>query len=95
MLNFMIAVIMTKYEKVINGNQSQVIKYKHKAELNAETYELISVFKKLGEYRCIIFSTAKEENDGDSEFLERFERLRRKIDDTHKEHRSINLKINV
>ena len=54
----MIAVIMTTYEKVTNGNLQVVIGYKHKSDLNHETFMLISVFRKLKKYRCIVFSSA-------------------------------------
>lgn len=71
MLNFMIAVIMTTYEKVTNGNLQVVIGYKHKSDLNHETFMLISVFRQLKKYRCIVFSSAKDEKkDTNSEFME-------------------------
>lgn len=42
MLNFMIAMIMTTYEKVTNGNLQVVINYKTKANLNQEVFLLLS-----------------------------------------------------
>lgn len=84
MLNFMIAVIMTTYEKVTNGNLQVVIGYKHKSDLNHETFMLISVFRKLKKYRCIVFSSAKDEKkDTNSEFMEQFSQLKRKIQKQH------------
>lgn len=86
MLNFMIAVIMTTYEKVTNGNLQVVIGYKHKSDLNHETFMLISVFRKLKKYRCIVFSSAKDEKkDTNSEFMEQFSMLKRKIAKEHQE----------
>lgn len=53
MLNFLIAVITSNYEKVYNSQA--VIAYLHKASLNYETYMLLNCFKDLPEYRCFVF----------------------------------------
>lgn len=55
MLNFLIAVITSTYDRVIN--YQKIIAFKHKAELNEECYMLIRVFRELKEYRIIVFST--------------------------------------
>lgn len=90
----MIAVIMTTYEKVTNGNLQVVIGYKHKSDLNHETFMLISVFRKLKKYRCIVFSSAKDEKkDTNSEFMEQFSQLKRQISKQHAELKLVNLEI--
>ena len=65
MLNFLIAVIQSNYNKVINFQEK--IAYQHKAELNEECYQLYSYFRTLESFKIIIFSTSKEastlEND--------------------------------
>lgn len=58
MLNFLIAVITTTYEKV--NSYQQKFGFKHKAELNEECFQLIEVFKELPQYKIIVFSTSKE-----------------------------------
>ena len=58
MLNFLIAVITTTYEKV--SSLQKIFGFKHKAELNEECYQLIQVFKELPQYKIIVFSTSKE-----------------------------------
>jgi len=94
MLNFMIAVIMTTYERVTNGNLQVVIGYKHKADLNHETFMLTAVFTKLKKYRCFVFSSAKDEKrDGDSEYIEQFNNLIRAVNRQHQEIKSINKRI--
>ena len=94
MLNFMIAVIMTTYERVINGNMQVVIGYKHKADLNFETYMLISTFKKLRKYRCIVFASAKDQfRDGNSEFIEMFDNLKRNVAKKFNDVKAMNVEI--
>ena len=65
MLNFLIAVIQSNYNKVINFQE--MISYQHKAELNEECYQLYSYFRTLESFKIIVFSTSKEastlEND--------------------------------
>jgi hypothetical protein len=58
MLNFLIAVITSTYERVMN--YQKIISYMHKAELNSETFQLMRFFYTLEEYRFIIFSTSKQ-----------------------------------
>ena len=58
MLNFLIAVITSTYERVMN--YQKIISYMHKAELNVENFQLISFFYSLEEYRFIVFSTSKQ-----------------------------------
>lgn len=58
MLNFLIAVITSTYERTIN--YQKIISFKHKAELNEECYMLMTVFTKLQEFKIIVFSTSKE-----------------------------------
>lgn len=54
MLNFLIAVISSTYERVIN--YEKVISYIHKADLNQEYYSLASFFADPPEYKVIVFS---------------------------------------
>ena len=58
MLNFLIAVITSTYERVMN--YQKIISYQHKAELNYETFALMSFFGELEEYKFLIFSTSKK-----------------------------------
>jgi hypothetical protein len=58
MLNFLIAVITSTYERVMN--YQKIISYMHKAELNVENFQLISFFYSLECYRFIVFSTSKQ-----------------------------------
>jgi hypothetical protein len=53
MLNFLIAVISSNYEQTMI--YQKLIGYRQKAELNYETYMLVNVFKKMEEYKCIVF----------------------------------------
>ena len=78
LLNFLIAVITESYSKVVQ--QQQVFAYLHKSELNAECYELLSVFLNLPEYRAIAFTsskeeTNKEENQQNAQFLVKLKKL--------------------
>ena len=63
MLNFLIAVIQSNYNKVINFQEkiAYQIEYQHKAELNEETYQLYSYVKKLECYKIIVFTTSKQQ----------------------------------
>tara|TARA_B110000285_G_C14691842_1_gene409420 strand:- start:44 stop:295 length:252 start_codon:yes stop_codon:yes gene_type:complete len=54
MLNFLIAVISSTYERVIN--YEKIISYKHKADLNQEHYNLVKFFVTPPEYKVIVFS---------------------------------------
>jgi hypothetical protein len=58
LLNFLIAVISATYERVVS--QQTIFSYLHKAELNLESYELLSVFTTLKQYKVIVFSYSKE-----------------------------------
>ena len=53
MLNFLIAVITDNYDRVYKLQQTYG--YYHKAQLNHETYMLLSTLQDLPEYRCIVF----------------------------------------
>jgi hypothetical protein len=55
MLNFLIAVITSTYERVIN--YQIIISYMHKADLNQENYNLMAFFVNQPEYRVIVFSS--------------------------------------
>ena len=68
MLNFLIAVITSTYERV--NNYQKIISFKHKAELNKDCYILIRCFKELPEYKLIVFSTSKEATTVDDNVLE-------------------------
>ena len=58
MLNFIVGVIQSTYEKVMTIQK--IIKFKHRAELNYDCAVIISTYKKLEEYRIMILSTSKE-----------------------------------
>ena len=58
MLNFIIAVITTTYAKVIT--LQKIISYKHKADLNEECFELLSLLGFNEEFKLIVFSNCKE-----------------------------------
>jgi tRNA A-37 threonylcarbamoyl transferase component Bud32 len=58
MLNFLIAVITSTYERVMN--YQKIISYMHKAELNHEIFSLINFFYKQEQYRFIVFSMSKQ-----------------------------------
>lgn len=79
MLNFMIAVIMSTHERVVGGKLQMVICYKHRADLNYETQMLKAVFYELQEYRCLVFSTAKEEKTENEEMMDSFNKIKKKI----------------
>lgn len=59
MLNFIIAVINSTYERV--KMDQLFIGYRHKADLNLECYELISLFDQQRKIGLILFSNEKEE----------------------------------
>lgn len=58
MLNFLIAVITSTYERVMN--YQKIISFQHKAELNYETFALMSFFGDLPEYKFIVFSFSRK-----------------------------------
>ena len=64
MLNFIIAIVDRSYTK-ING-EKRIHVYWVKAELNQECYQLMKYWKKLEEYRVLVFSTCK---DYEEEFI--------------------------
>ena len=94
MLNFLIAVITNTYERV--SNYQKVISFKNKADLNEECYMLINVFKKLKEYKIVVFSTSKEaikleDNDLDDSieiFKRNLSKMTREVLEGHAELRS-------
>jgi len=53
--NFMIAVVVTTYERV--QERQEAISVRHKAELNYECYMLKGFFIKLKEYKIVVMST--------------------------------------
>ena len=60
MMNFLIAVITSTYERVMN--YQVIISYQHKAELNDEIFTLKRVFSfffRMEEYKFIVFSSSK------------------------------------
>ena len=57
MLNFLIGVINSSYEKAMTFQE--IIRYRHKAELNEECYIYKSFFYPLQEYKTIVFTTTK------------------------------------
>jgi hypothetical protein len=96
MLNFLIAVISSTYVRVLN--YQKIISYMHKAELNVETFQLISFFVSLEEYRFIVFSTSKQAGTlEDDQFSEIVDLLKKFIFQENKElkqsHDDLNKKI--
>ena len=57
MLNFLIGVINGSYEKAMTFQE--IIRYRHKEELNEECCIYKSFFYKLKEYKTIVFTTCK------------------------------------
>lgn len=62
-LNFMIAIIENTFARV--NEEKEAYMYSHKAEMNAQCYQLLHYVKKLEQYRVIIFSTFQKK-DSDS-----------------------------
>lgn len=56
MINFLIAVITSAYQQVMN--YQKIISFKHKTDLNYETYMLLSKFIKLKEYRYLVLMSS-------------------------------------
>ena len=81
MLNFLIAVITSTYERL--SNYQRIISYQQKAILNDEVFQLMSVFKNLPcvsmpIYKIVIFSTSKEASGlEDNEMEDMLEDLKR------------------
>ena len=77
MINFLIAVITSAYQRVMN--YQKLIGFKHKAELNYESNALISQFVTLPEYRYLLImsSTSAREliNDQFDEKAEQFKKF--------------------
>lgn len=93
MLNFLIAVISSNYEQTMI--YQKLIGYRHKAELNYETYMLVNVFKKMDEYKCIVFQCSKSnENYNQDEFDEKFDSLKKFISRENKRVMTDYLKLN-
>lgn len=86
MINFLIAVITSAYQRVMN--YQKLIGFKHKADLNYETNALLSQFINLKEYRYLILmsSTSVRELIED-EFDEKAENFKKFI---HKETTGLN-----
>lgn len=78
MLNFLIAVITDNYGRV--QQQQRVYGFMHKAQLNHETYMLLSVLQDLPEYRCLVFQKDRGNEAGEDEMDRRFEDLKKFID---------------
>lgn len=68
MTNFNIAQITSTYERV-RGLEKK-ISYELKAEMNHETYMLLSMFTTLQSYRCIIFANTKNSQGKQTELLD-------------------------
>jgi hypothetical protein len=99
MLNFLIAVITSTYERVINL-QNQ-IRYKHKADLNEEFFILmhylskLSSFAKLDEFKVIIFSNDKEDGlQGEDQAIDMLESIKKTVNKQNKDINSKMQKIN-
>jgi hypothetical protein len=77
MLNFLIAVITSNYEKV--KSEQAIIAYLNKASLNAETYMILKCFKDLPEYRCIVLQKSRLSDSTKDEMDKRFDELKKFI----------------
>ena len=94
MTNFNIAQITSTYERV-RGLEKK-ISFELKAEMNYETYMLLSTLnsRSLSAYRCIIFANTKNSQGGNTELLdEQFDSLKKcivknnqKFDDMNEQH---------
>lgn len=93
MLNFLIAVISSNYEQTMI--QQKLIGFRHKAEMNYEIYMLVKIFKKMDEYKCIVFQCSKS-NEGynEDEFDEKFDSLKKFINRENKRVMQEYLKLN-
>lgn len=81
MINFLIAVITSAYQRVMN--YQKLISFKHKADLNYESHALISQFKQLNEYRfMLLMSSTSVRELIEDEFDEKAEQFKKFI---HKE----------
>ena len=93
MLNFLIAVISSNYEQTMI--QQKLIGYRHKAELNYEIYMLVNIFKKMDEYKCIVFQCSKSnESYNEDEFDEKFDSLKKFINRENKRVMQEYIKLN-
>ena len=66
-MNFIIAVINSTYERV--KLDQTYIGYKHKADLNLECYELISLFGLQNKIKVIWFSNEKDDTSQKEEIM--------------------------
>lgn len=96
MINFLIAVITSAYQRVMN--YQKIISYKHKADLNYETYMLLSKFIKLKEYRYLVLMSSssvreliEDEFDEKSEQFKKF--IQRETAQLKESHKNLNDKI--
>ena len=92
MLNFLIAVITSNYEQTMI--LQKLIGYRHKAELNYEIYMLVNIFKKMDEYKCIVFQCSKSNEGYEDEFDEKFDSLKKFINGENKRVMQEYLKLN-
>ena len=58
MTNFLIAVITTTFDRVVN--RQKIVSYQQKAELNEECFLLKNVFYEMPQYNIVVLSTGKE-----------------------------------
>ena len=59
MLNFIISVINSTFDRV--SQDQAIINYRYKAELNLETFDLLSYFRSMRHFKAIVFCRIKEE----------------------------------
>ena len=87
MLNFLIGVINGSYEKAMTFQE--IIRYRHKAELNEECCIYKSFFYKLKEYKTIVFSTCKTIDQSQKDFsVEIMGSVQKYIGTNHKDQKA-------
>jgi len=97
MLNFLIAVITSTYDRL--NNYQRIISYQQKATLNDEVFQLMKVFKNfwfvdMPSYKIVVFSTSKEASTlEDNEIEDQLEKLKRLIDKEFSKIEEINHKV--
>ena len=97
MLNFLIAVIASTYDRL--NNYQRIISYQQKATLNDEVFQLMKVFKNfwfvsMPSYKIVVFSTSKEASTlEDNEIEDQLERLKRLMQKEFDKIEEINRKV--
>ena len=93
MLNFLIAVITSTYERVVT--YQKIITFQNKAQLNEECYILMNEFITLPQFKIILLITNKEDNILDcDELADAADNLKRFINKEIKDNKLIHKELN-